>query len=45
MIMMSCDRWPGPCGDKLVERLLPEGKFGNMDSSDARLCGRSLSIC
>ena len=42
---MSSDRWPGPYGNKLLERLLPQGKFGNMDSSDARLCGRSLSIC
>jgi hypothetical protein len=43
--MMSSNRYPGPCGNKLLERLLPQGKFGNMDSSDARLCGRSLSIC
>jgi hypothetical protein len=43
--MMSSDRRPGLCGNKLLERLLPQGKFGNMDSSDARLCDRSLSIC
>ena len=42
---MSSNRYPVPCGEKLLERLLPQGKFGNMDSSDARLCGRSLSIC
>jgi len=43
--MMSSDRWPGPCGDKLLERLLPQEKFGNMERSDTGLCGRSLSIC
>jgi hypothetical protein len=43
--MMSSDLWPGPCGDKLLERLLPQEKFGNMERSDTRLCGRSLSIC
>jgi hypothetical protein len=42
---MSSDRWSEPCGDKLLERLLPPGKFGNMDGSDVRRCGRSLSIC
>jgi len=29
----------------MLESLLPEGKFGNMDNSDVRLYGRSLSIC
>jgi len=43
--MMLSDRCLGPRGDKLLERLLPQGKFGNMESSDARVCGRSLSIC
>jgi hypothetical protein len=43
--MMSSDRCPELCGDKLLRRLLPQGKFGNMDGSDARLCGGSLSIC
>jgi hypothetical protein len=43
--MMLSDRWSGPRGNKLSERLLPQGKFGNMDISDARLCCRSLSIC
>lgn len=42
--MMSSDRWPGPCRDKLLERLLPQENFGNMDSSDARLYGRSLYV-
>jgi hypothetical protein len=43
--MMSSDRWLESCGDKLLERLLPQGKFGNMERSDTRLYGRSLSIC
>jgi hypothetical protein len=45
MNLISSDRWPGLCVDKLSERLLPQGKFGNMDGSDARFCGRSLFIC
>ena len=43
--MMSSDRQSGPCGNILLERLLPQGKFGNMENSDASVCGRSLSIC
>ena len=43
--MMSSDRWLESCGDKLLERLLPQGKFGNMERSDSGLCGRSLFIC
>jgi len=43
--MLSSDRWLGPCGDKMLERLLPQGKFGNMERSDTGLYGRSLSIC
>ena len=43
--MMSSDRWLESCVDKLLERLLPQGKFGNMERSDTRLYGRSLSIC
>jgi len=42
---MSFDRCPEPCVEKLLQRLLPQGKFGNMDGSDARLCGGSLSTC
>jgi hypothetical protein len=42
---MSFDRWSGSCGYKLVERLLPQGKFGNMETSHAGLCDWSLSIC
>ena len=30
--MMSSDRCPELCGDKLLRRLLPQGKFGNMDA-------------
>jgi hypothetical protein len=42
---MLSDRQSGLYGNKLLERLLPQGKFGNMENSAARLCGRSLSIC
>jgi hypothetical protein len=45
MSVMWSDRQSGPCGNKLLERLLPQGKFGNMESGAASLCGRSLSIC
>jgi len=38
-------RGPEPCGIKLLERLLPWEKFGNMERSAGRLKHRSLSIC
>jgi len=37
--MISFDRWPGPCGNKLLERLLPQGNFGNMESTVAKAAG------
>jgi hypothetical protein len=41
------NRWLEPCGNKLLERLLPWEKFGNMESDAVRLfgCVRRLSIC
>lgn len=42
---MSFTRWPGFCVNNLVERLLPREKFGNMGSSAARSCCRSVSTC
>jgi hypothetical protein len=42
---MSFDRWAGPCGEEVLERLLQLGKFGNMERSDMQLRSRSLSIC
>ena len=42
---MSCTQQRGPCGNKLLERLLPQGKFGNMDRSHARLYDRSMCLC
>ena len=40
--MMSLDRRPGLCGNKLLERLLPQGKFGNMD---AVMHGCAVGVC
>jgi hypothetical protein len=45
MSPLSSNQSPEPCGIKLLERLLPWEKFGNMESGTVRLGSRSLSIC
>lgn len=45
MKVATIDWWSRLRGNKLLERLLPWAKFGNMDASIVRLCGGSLLIC